>query len=209
MDTYACVGIIDWLPGGAAVETISLQKRGNSLSGSSGQQGVISLSGAWLLDLEQIREVPELLTNSLVLEIGSKSRNHPKLDPSAKTVDIQSFLASANKECLVALNEYIQFKNEKPGKRVKLVEPDFTLWPDSLNLEEASLHLAEVGRLSSILGTPQEMERILSAARLVKWLIEGWLHDEQERKQRSYISSSKPEIRILPPPWLQALFGEK
>ena len=98
---------------------------------------------------------------------------------------------------------------KKPGKRVKLVEPDFTLWPDSLNLEEASLHLAEVGRLSSILGTPQEMERILSAARLVKWLIEGWLHDEQERKQRSYISSSKPEIRILPPPWLQALFGEK
>ena len=191
------------------METISIQKRGYSSCGPSSQQVGISLSGAWLFDSEQFREVPDLLTNSLVLEIGSRSGSHPKLDPSTKSVDIQSFLESAKEECIVAVNEYFQFKNEMPGKRIKLVEPNFTRWPDSLNLENASLHLTEVGRLPSIPGTSQEMERVLGAARLVKWLIDSWLHDEQERKQRNYISSSRPEIRLLPPPWLQALSGQK
>lgn len=191
--SYACIGIVDWQLHGVAVETISIH------------EGVCALSGAWYLNKPAIQDVSQLVRGALVLEIGATPPTDLKSDPKIKFVDVASFLRSAKAECTTALQEYSSFKAEKLVKRKKLVEPDFTRWPDSLDLEKASHHLVQLGRAASINGTDPEMERVLNASRLVKWMIDGWLRDEQERNQRSYMSASKPDIRILPASWLQVL----
>lgn len=196
-ESYVCFAIIDWQPRGVAVETISVN------------EGVSSLSGAWYLDAPSPEDVFQLVSGALVIQIGTPSTSILKSHPKIKSVDIPSFLAIAKGECLKAFQEYGVYKAEKLAKRKNLVEPDFTNWPDELNLEEASFHLVQLGRAASINGTDAEMERVLSASRLVKWMIDGWLHDEAERNQRSYLSAAKPAARLLPDSWLQILRTEK
>ncbi len=190
---YACISILDWQVHGVAVETISIH------------EGVCALSGGWYLDKPAIQDVRQLVRGALVIEIGTTPGADLKSDSKIKFVDVASFLMSAKAECTTALQEYFSYKAEELIKRKKLVEPDFTDWPDSLDLEKASYHLVQIGRAAAINGTDSEMERVLSASRLVKWMIDGWLHDEHERSQRPYISASKPGIRILPASWLQVL----
>ena len=52
---------------------------------------------------------------------------------------------------------------------------------------------------SSLLG----MRNTLAAARLVKFLIEMWQLDEQERVNRKYVDGTDSEITIFPESWLR------
>ena len=45
----------------------------------------------------------------------------------------------------------------------------------------------------------------VAAARLVKFLIEMWQLDEQERVNRKYVDGTDAEITILPESWLNEL----
>ena len=47
------------------------------------------------------------------------------------------------------------------------------------------------------------MRNTLAAARLVKFLIEMWQLDEQERVNRKYVDGTDAEITILPESWLR------
>ena len=186
---YACIGIIDWQIDGAAVETISIA------------EGVSSLSGAWYVNRENFAEVAGLVSHTLLIEVGRQRPTAFSFDDSTKLVDVQSFLASAKYECESALQAYGAHKSLDPVKRKKLVEPNFTKWPGQLNLENAADELASLGLARSILSTDSEMERVLSVSRLVKWMINGWLHDEQERAVRPYIAMNNSGPRLLPEPW--------
>jgi hypothetical protein len=46
------------------------------------------------------------------------------------------------------------------------------------------------------------MKKTLAAARLIKYLIDMWQQDEQERGNRKYVEGVEAEITILPESWL-------
>ena len=47
------------------------------------------------------------------------------------------------------------------------------------------------------------MKKTLAAARLVKFLVDMWQLDEQERGNRKYVDGADAEITILPESWLK------
>ena len=54
-------------------------------------------------------------------------------------------------------------------------------------------------------GTPDNFKKTLSAARLVKHLVDMWQLDEQERNNRKYVEGEDAKITILPESWLEAI----
>ena len=62
-----------------------------------------------------------------------------------------------------------------------------------------------MGKLATPLGTPDEMKRLISAARLLRHLIDMWRLDEQERSNRKYIQGKEADTTILPKAWLQTI----
>ena len=50
---------------------------------------------------------------------------------------------------------------------------------------------------------PKDMRKTLATARLVKFFIEMWQLDEQERANRKYVEGADAEITILPESWLK------
>jgi hypothetical protein len=47
------------------------------------------------------------------------------------------------------------------------------------------------------------MKNTLAAARLVRFMVEMWQLDEQERVNRKYVDGTDAEITILPESWLK------
>ena len=52
------------------------------------------------------------------------------------------------------------------------------------------------------MSTPAAMRSTLAAGRLVKFLVEMWQLDEQEKVNRKYVDGTDAEITILPESWL-------
>ena len=96
-------------------------------------------------------------------------------------------LKEAGKAAHDAIAAYEVFKSEDLKKRKNMVEPSFFDWPETLNLNDSAEYLESLGKISAPVSTPNEMKKTLSAARLVKLLIERWQMDEQERVNRKYV----------------------
>ena len=116
-------------------------------------------------------------------------------------LDLKSFLKEAGKAAHDAIAAYEVFKSEDLKKRKNMVEPSFFDWPETLNY--SAEYLESLGKISASESTPNEMKKTLSAARLVKLLIERWQMDEQERVNRKYVDGADAEITILPTVWLK------
>lgn len=189
--SYVCIVVVDWQAAGAAIEKISIA------------EGRSAHSGAWFIAGGESDVIAQIVSDCSLIEIGDKRDESIRFGKSVTPIAVADFLRFASDECSVALSEYHQYKNEEPVKREDLVEPNFTIWPSSLDLEQAAQELNGLKRAPFIRGTDPEMERVLTASRLVKWMVDGWLHDEQERVQRRYMSYSRVGIRSLPNPWLK------
>ena len=96
-------------------------------------------------------------------------------------------------------------KSEDAKKRKKMVEPIFFNWPDDLDFNQSSEFLESIGKMAVPVGTPSQMKKTLAAARLLKYLIDMWQEDEQERGNRKYVEGAEAEITILPNSWLREL----
>ncbi|MEI6294712.1 MAG: hypothetical protein WCO95_01495 [Actinomycetes bacterium] len=190
---YASLGIVDWQPLGAAVETLSIT------------ESECVLSGAWFVELSNINLVAILLSHRLLIEIGLAAPKSFSFESSTTPVTTDSFIHDAKIEGILGMEEFELFKGENPKKRKNLVEPLFTKWPLSLDLDNAAEHMRILKKAPHIVGTDPEMERVLTASRLAKWMIDGWLRDEKERFERPYTSVAKSGSRILPPAWLSSL----
>ena len=190
---FARIGIVDWQENGAAIETLAIS------------EGVCVLSGAWFIGLENLELIADILSYRLLIEIGAPRPGKFNFDEETISVQTATFLQDAKNESELALIDYLAYKEQDPKKRKNLVEPNFTSWPDVIDLNQAALHFEKVGKISSIQGTDPVMEKVLTAARLSKWMIDGWLHDEQERSERTYLNSSNLGARVLPPSWLKVM----
>ena len=190
---YASIAIVEVNPG----ETISIE----SISVTKTE---CTLSGAWTFPISEKQSIASVLQGKIILSLedqGLLTKSMPGSDFSY--IEVNAFLQEAKRAAVDATNSFEIFRAEDEKKRKKMVAPTFFNWPDNLDLNQSSSYLESIGKMSVPSSTPIEMKRVLAAARLVKFLIDMWQQDEQERNNRRYVAGTEAEITILPEVWLK------
>ena len=191
---YASIAVVEVHPDDSVtIESISVT------------EGECVLSGAWDFKISENESINNVLSGKMIIPIGEK-KNLERLPIKGEIVILDSipFLVDAKKAAKEALEAYETFKSENLTKRKKLVAPEFYNWPDSINFNESADYLESIGKMATPSGTPDNFKKTLSAARLVKHLVDMWQLDEQERNNRKYVEGEDAKITILPESWLEA-----
>ena len=192
---YASIAIVEVHPDNTVtIESISVT------------EGECVLSGAWDFNISESEKISNVLSGKMIIPIGEK-KNLENLPIKGEIVVLDSvpFLVDAKKAAKEALEAYESFKSENLAKRKKLVAPEFYNWPDSINFNASADYLESIGKMATPSGTPDSFKKTLSAARLVKHLVDMWQLDEQERNNRKYVEGEDAKITILPESWLEAI----
>jgi hypothetical protein len=196
---YASIAIVEVHPDNTVtIESISVT------------EGECVLSGAWDFNISENENIGNVLSGKMIIPIGEK-KNLERLPIKGEIVILDSipFLVDAIKAAKEALEAYESFKSENLAKRKKLVAPEFYNWPDSINFNASADYLESIGKMATPSGTPDSFKKTLSAARLVKHLVDMWQLDEQERNNRKYVEGEDAKITILPESWLEAISTDR
>lgn len=211
---YVSLAVVDFVSEKKiAIETISIS------------QDACDLSGAWLLEVDDREVIKNILTGKLIISLSADD-NLKIIDGSlsVRTVSISSFLSDAKTEVSIAnklfesyvernKREYAEYMGVKPLERKllpkvikkNLTPPEFSAWPDKVDLTNPAGELQQLGKLGKIQGTPSDMEKVLGASRLIQTLINMWKSDESERLNRVYVLGEDADSTILPKSWLNSL----
>ena len=167
-------------------------------------KGECVLSGSWVFSIQDKENIANVVYGKCVIPLGDES-DVKKILVNSKLayLNVQPFLQEAKNAASEALLAYETFKSEDAKKRKKMVEPTFFNWPDELDFNNSADYLESLGKLAVPASTPVEMKQILAASRLVKFLVDMWNLDEQERVNRKYVDGTDAEITILPKSWLK------
>jgi hypothetical protein len=190
---YASIAIVEMHSNEkVTIESISVSK------------GECVLSGAWEFPTNDKQNIASVVSNKLIVALGDESIVHTFLnDSELKFLKAKPFLLEAKKAANDAILAYELFKSEDAKKRKKMVEPSFFNWPEELDFNYSAEYLESLGKMAVPGSTPASMRNTLAAARLVKFLVEMWQLDEQERVNRKYVDGTDAEITILPESWLK------
>lgn len=167
-------------------------------------KGECVLSGSWVFSIQDKENIANVVYGKCIIPLGDES-DVKKILVNSKLayLNAQPFLQEAKNAASEALLAYETFKSEDAKKRKKMVEPTFFNWPDELDFNNSADYLESLGKLAVPASTPVEMKQILAASRLVKFLVDMWNLDEQERVNRKYVDGTDAEITILPKSWLK------
>ena len=167
-------------------------------------KGECVLSGSWVFSIQDKENIANVVYGKCIIPLGDES-DVKKILVNSKLayLNVQHFLQEAKNAASEALLAYETFKSEDAKKRKKMVEPTFFNWPDELDFNNSADYLESLGKLAVPVSTPVEMKQILAASRLVKFLVDMWNLDEQERVNRKYVDGTDAEITILPKSWLK------
>lgn len=185
------------------------------------------LSGAWILPAQNTSDLVQILNGRLLLRVGNQSQELNDLMPlrhlevsiqefiDEAREDAQSALVSFDKYVLQSEFEYAEYMSINPKDRKLLqkvvkkkpIPPNFFKWPTQIDLNQSSEYLQSVGHLNVIPGTPIKMKNVLTAARVIKYLVEMWHQDEIERSNRLYVVDQAAQVQILPSCWLSKIEG--
>lgn len=192
---YASIAIVEIHgEGKVTIESISVSK------------GECVLSGAWDFSVEETEKINSVVSGKLIVPLGEETAMKKLFtDSELKFIKVKPFLQEAKEAANDAREAYETFKSEDAKKRKKMVEPIFFNWPDDLDFNQSSEFLESIGKMAVPVGTPSQMKKTLAAARLLKYLIDMWQEDEQERGNRKYVEGAEAEITILPNSWLREL----
>jgi len=167
-------------------------------------KGECVLSGAWDFSTSKKEDISNVISGKLIIALGNESKVRELLaDPELKYLTAKPFLVEAKSAAQEALAAYELFKAEDVKKRKKMVEPSFFNWPDDLDFNKSAEYLESIGKMAVPVSTPDVMKKTLAAARLVKFFVDMWQLDEQERGNRKYVDGDDAEITILPESWLK------
>jgi hypothetical protein len=193
LNYYASIAVVEMHSNERVIiESISVSK------------GECVLSGAWDFTVSEKIKIDSVLSGKLIITLGDESAVTQLLGYSdLKYLKAKPFLQEAKKAADEALAAYELFKLEDIKKRKKMVEPSFFAWPDDLDFNHSIEYLESIGKMAVPTSTPKEMKKTLAAARLVKFLVDMWQQDEQERGNRKYVEGTEAEITILPESWLK------
>jgi hypothetical protein len=189
---YVSVAVVEIHPGEkVTIESISVSK------------GECVLSGAWEFSIWDTLNIDNVVSGKLIIPLGDETAIKKLLaESNLKYLSAKPFLQEAKRAADDALAAYELFKSEDVKKRKKMVEPSFFAWPEDLNFNQSAEYLESIGKMAVPASTPAAMRNTLAAARLVKFLVEMWQLDEQERVNRKYVDGTDAEITILPESWL-------
>ena len=189
---YVSVAVVEIHPGEkVTIESISVSK------------GECVLSGAWDFSTSDTLNIDNVVSGKLIIPLGDETAIKKLLaESNLKYLSAKPFLQEAKRAADDALAAYELFKSEDVKKRKKMVEPSFFAWPEDLNFNQSAEYLESIGKMAVSASTPAAMRNTLAAARLVKFLVEMWQLDEQERVNRKYVDGTDAEITILPESWL-------
>jgi hypothetical protein len=166
-------------------------------------KGECVLSGAWEFLISEKENIASVVSNKLIIALGNESTVKNFLNNSElKFLKAKPFLLEAKKAASDATVAYELFKSEDAKKRKNMVEPTFFKWPEDLDFNKSAEYMESIGKIAFPASTPEGMKNTLAAARLVKFLVEKWHLDEQERVNRKYVDGTDAEITILPESWL-------
>jgi hypothetical protein len=190
---YASIAIVELHPNAkVTIEAIAVTK------------GECVLSGAWEFSIKDKADISNVVSGKLIISLGDETKVISLLDNSdLKFVNAKPFLIEAKKAASEAMAAYEAFKSEDIKKRKKMVEPTFFNWADEIDFNKSSEYLESIGKMAVPSSTPDIMKKTLAAARLVKFLIDMWQQDEQERGNRKYVDGPDAEITIMPESWLK------
>jgi hypothetical protein len=212
--TYGSIAVVEVLTTGEiAIESISITPES------------CELSGAWLISEIEVEVLDQILAGRLLLPIGDRSKVVEMLNKFLeREVSIEEFVDEARWDAQSALTafedyvnqseiEYAQYMSINPTDRKllpkvvkkKLVSPGFYQWPEEIDLSKSQEILKSVGKLSEVPGTAVGMKDVLTAARLIKHLVDMWHRDEIERSNRLYVVDQAAQISILPNCWLSKI----
>jgi hypothetical protein len=162
------------------------------------------LSGAWEFSTEDKQNISNVVSNKLIIALGDESAVSKLLNnPELKFLKAKPFLLEARKAASDAVLGYELFKSEDAKKRKNMVEPSFFDWPEELDFNQSVEYMESIGKMAVPASTPVGMKNTLAAARLVRFMVEMWQLDEQERVNRKYVDGTDAEITILPESWLK------
>jgi hypothetical protein len=189
---YASIAVVEIHSGEkVTIESISVSK------------GDCVLSGAWDFAIEDKENINNVVSGKLIISLGDESAIKSLLkSPDSSYLKAAQFLEEAKKAASDALAAYKLFKSKDEKKRKKMIEPSFFNWPEDLDFNLSAAYLESIGKMAVPSGTPKDMINTLAAARLVRFLIEMWQMDEQERVNRKYVDGTDADITILPESWL-------
>ena len=190
---YASIAIVEMhLSKKVTIESISVSK------------GECVLSGAWEFSMDDKSNINSVVSDKLIITLGDESVVKDFLEDSElKFLKAKPFLLEAKKAACDAIIAYEEFKSEDVKKRKKMVEPTFFNWPEDLDFNYSAEYMESIGKMAFPTSTPEGMKKTLAAARLVKFLVDMWQQDEQERVNRKYVDGADAEITILPESWLK------
>lgn len=167
-------------------------------------KGECVLSGSWVFSIQDKENIANVVYGKGIIPLGDESGvKRILVDSDLMYLNAQPFLQEAKNSASEALLAYKTFKSEDAKKRKKMIEPIFFNWPDDLDFNNSAEYLESVGKMAVPVSTPIDMKQILAAARLVKFLVDTWNLDEQERVNRKYVDGTDAEITILPKSWLK------
>lgn len=169
-----------------------------------------ALSGAWHFDAASGSEVEMTLEGRLLIQIGTRSlpqQVHRKFE--SNFIAIEDLLSTASIRAHQTISEYEDYKAQEPSARKKLVEPNVSEWPLNIDLNEARTYLVTMRKMASVRGTPREMDKVLTASRLLQILISNWLNDESVRAGKRYLSPSLRNRTLLPKQWMAIALSEE
>jgi hypothetical protein len=191
-NTYASINIIEIVDSSKLViSKISVSSEG------------CVLSGGWVFQLADTEQISLVISKSRVLPVGSASELSELIKKfSLRVLTTRDFLFEAARDVELGIQRFEEFKTEDLRKRKNLVVPDFYNWPSDLDLNKSSEILESLGMAGTIEGTASEMNNVMPAARLIKFLVDKWLSDEAERKSKKFVTGTEAEITILPKCWL-------
>jgi hypothetical protein len=190
---YASIAIVEIHPGEkVTIESISVSK------------GECVLSGAWLFSTNEKQNISNVITGKLIIALGDELSVRKLLsNPELKYLRAKPFLQESKQAAVDAISAYETFKSQDVKKRKKMVEPTFFNWPLDLDFNLSAEYLGSIGKMAVPASTPKDMQKTLAAANLVKFLVDMWQLDEQERANRKYVDGADAEITILPGSWLK------
>lgn len=171
-----------------------------AISSISVTQSEVSLSGGWTFELNNQKDIQNVLSNKILINLSDSSTLEslvPQVTSQVST--FEDFLLSAKQEADVATKDFLEYQQADLNKRKKVVPPNFFEWPSEINLKEISAELKRFGLQEKIVGTDKTMDGVLSAARLLKFFIQKWQSDEQSRSNRKYVIGDLAKVTILPP----------
>jgi hypothetical protein len=146
-----------------------------AISSISVTQSEVSLSGGWIFKLVNQKDIQNVLSNKILINLSGTSTLE-SLVPHVKSQlsTFKDFLLSAKQEADVATAGFIEYQQADFNKRKKIVPPTFFEWPSEINLNEIGNELKKFGLQEKIVGTENQMQGVLSAARLLKFFIQKW-----------------------------------